>query len=60
MNWLTKLFSKFSISKRETDFIGSLKGVCGIKYIHLITETIKILGVHFPCNQKSQIQKRNC
>ena len=31
--------------------------VCGIKYINFTTETIKILGVHFFYNQKSQIPK---
>ena len=33
--------------------------VCGIKYIDLTTETVKILGVHFSCNQKLQ-KKKNC
>ena len=60
------LFSKFSglkpnISKCEVSGIGFLKGVkksvCGIKCIDLITETIKILGVHFSYNQNLQIPK---
>ena len=34
--------------------------VCGIKYIDLTTEIVKILGVHFSYNQKLQIQKKNC
>ena len=32
--------------------------VCGIKYIDLTTETVKILGVHFSCNQKLQKKKK--
>ena len=32
--------------------------VCGIKSIDLTIETIKILGVHFPYNQKLQTQKK--
>ena len=61
-----KLFSKFSglkpnILKCEVAGIGSLKGVkmavCGIKCIDLTTETIKILGVNFPYNQK--LNKKN-
>ena len=32
--------------------------VCGIKYIDLTTEIVKILGVHFSYNQKLQIQKK--
>ena len=32
--------------------------VCGIKYIDLTTDTVKVLGVHFSYNQKLQIQKK--
>ena len=55
-----KLFSKFpglkpNILKCGVAGIGSLKGVkmavYGIKCIDLITETIKILGVHFSYSQ---------
>ena len=61
-----KLFSKFpglkpNILKYEVAGIGSLKGVkmtvCVIKCIDLTTKTIKILGVHFSCNQKLKTKK---
>ena len=61
-----ELLSKFSglkpnILKCQNAGIGSLKGVkmavCGIKCIHLTTETIKTLGVNFPYNQK--LNKKN-
>ena len=31
--------------------------VCAIKCISSTTESVKILGVHFSCNQKLQMQK---
>ena len=61
-----KLFSKFSglkpnMLKCGVAGIGSLKGVkmavCGIKCIDLITETIRILGVHFSYSQKLKTKK---
>ena len=60
-----KLFSKFSGLKRnmlkcEVAGIGSLKvkmAVCGINYIDLTTETIKILRVHFSYNKKLKTKK---
>ena len=54
------LFSKFSglkpnLTKCEVSGIGVLKGVqvavCGMKYINLKVDTIKILGIHFSYNE---------
>ena len=61
----TKVFSLFSglkanFSKCEIAGLGSLKGVleavCSSKSINLITDTIKILGVHFSYNSTLKIQ----
>lgn len=54
------LFSKFSglkpnVTKCEVSGIGVLKGVqmavCGMKYINLKVDSIKILGIHFSYNE---------
>ena len=54
------LFSKFSglkpnLTKCEASGIGVLKGVqvavCGMKYINLKIDSIKILGIHFSYNE---------
>ena len=54
------LFSKFlglksNLTKCELSGIGALKGVqlavCGMKYINLTIDTIKILGIHFSYNE---------
>ena len=49
-------FVNYQKSISEVAGIGSLKGVkitvCDIKCIDITTETIKILGVYFSCNQK--------
>ena len=59
-------FSKYSglkpnLSKCEISGIGSLKGVikaaCGLKSVNLTSDTLRILGVHFYCNQKLQNEK---
>ena len=58
------IFHKFSLvsglspnsTKCETAGIGTLKGInvalCCMKYLNLIKEIVKILGVHFSCNKK--------
>ena len=42
--------------KCEIAGIGTLKGVnvalCGMKYLNLTKETVKILGIHFSYNKK--------
>ena len=60
-------YSKYSghkpnFSKFEIAGIGSLKGIevafCGIKCVNLKINTIKILGIHFSCNNKLNMEKK--
>ena len=60
-------YSKYSghkpnISKFEIAGIGSLKGIevafCGIKCVNLKINTINILGIHFSCSNKLNMEKK--
>ena len=60
-------YSKYSglqliFSKCEITGIGSLKGVevavCGIKFVKLKVNTIRILGIHFSYNNKLNLEKK--
>ena len=62
------IFSRFSglrpnLSKCEIAGIGVLKGVkvavCGMQYVDLVLDTIKILGTHFSYNEKLKEDERN-
>ena len=62
------IFSRFSglrpnLSKCEIAGIGVLKGVkvavCGMQYVDLVLDTIKILGTHFSYNEKLKEDGRN-
>ena len=61
-----QIFEHFTISsglkpKCEIAGIGVLKGVqmalCGMDYVNLKNNTIKILGIHFPYNRRLENMK---
>ena len=63
------IFSRFSglrpnLSKCEIAGIGVLKGVkvavCGMQYVDLVLDTIKILGTHFSYNEKLKEERNFC
>ena len=53
-----------NLSKYEIAGIGVLKGVkvavCGIQCVDLVLDTIKILGTHFPYNEKLKEERNFC
>ena len=63
------IFSRFSglrpnLSKCEIAGIGVLKGVkvtvCGIQYVDLVLDTIKIFGTRFCYNEKLKEERNFC
>ena len=53
-----KLFTRFSCLKSNILKCEIKMAVCGIKCSDLTTEIMKIVGAHFPYNQKLQTQKK--
>ena len=48
-------------SKCDIAGIGALKGVqvalCGMRFIDLVSNIVKILGIYYSCNEKLEIQE---